>query len=156
MRFYLAACPTSFNKCPLAAAAAAKNTFHCSPQQFSLLKKLKQCWPLLFRHLFQTATDKPAVPFVTWDTLLVDSVCTGAKGVMTHAQVTCRRQTKGGEEEKTLWQEGEKSFAGKNSAHQWWEGMINEESDPQKQFILHFLPLQLPGICHQGNSCLKF
>lgn len=34
MRFYLAVCPTSFNKWPFAAAAAAKDSFHCSPNQF--------------------------------------------------------------------------------------------------------------------------
>lgn len=46
-----------------------------------------------------------------WDALLVDSVYTGAKGVMMHTQETSRRQIKGSEEEKTLWQGGENSFA---------------------------------------------
>lgn len=111
MRFYLAACPTSFKKCPLAAAAAAKDSFHCSPQQFSLLKKIKQCWPLLFRHLLINSHRQTSHFLCNWDALLVDSVYTGAKGVMMHTQETCRRQIKGSEEEKTLWQGGENSFA---------------------------------------------
>lgn len=107
MRFYLAACPTSFNKCPLAAAAAAKDSFHRSPQQFSLKKKNETMLASVIPTFISNSHRQTSHFLCNWDALLVDSVYTGAKGVMTHTQVTCRRQIKGSEEEKTLWQGGE-------------------------------------------------
>lgn len=88
----------------------------------------------------------------TWDALLVHLVqrCDDAHTGNVHK--ANKRQWRG---ENTV--AGRREFiCRKYPADQWWEEMINEESDVQKQFILNVLLLKLPGICHQGNSCLKF
>lgn len=89
-----------------------KTVFTVALSSFPFLKKMKQCWPLLFRHLFQTAADKTSRFLcnvghaASWLSLHWRQRCDDAgAGNMQKAN---KRQPR---RENTLWQEGEKSFA---------------------------------------------